>query len=226
MVLGAAALALAWMTATPASAQIEGLTANGTVTSNYVFRGITQSADNPAVQGGLDYAFGDSGFAVGAWASSINFRDDPNADSSILELDLYASYSGSIGMLGYTVGAIGYLYPSQSSAAPDYNFFEIDAGLSYDFGPAAVSAKIFYSPDNLDNSTWYYTGGLSVPLGDIFSASANVGHYSWEDSIDYTDWNVGLAATYDIFTLAVMYTDTDIPNDDGKVVVSLTFRTM
>ena len=45
------------------------------VTSDYVFRGITQTDFDPALQGGLDYAFGDSGWYVGAWASNVDFAD-------------------------------------------------------------------------------------------------------------------------------------------------------
>ena len=63
------------------------LTANASFTTNYVFRGITQSANRPAVQGGLDYTIGDSGFAVGTWVSSIDF-----GDHTPFEWDLYANY--------------------------------------------------------------------------------------------------------------------------------------
>jgi len=228
VVLGA--IGLASIVSTPALA-IEGLSANATVTTNYLFRGIPQSADNPAVQGGLDYAFGDSGFAVGTWASSVNFRDDPNGDNTIFELDLYASYSGSIGNFGYNVGVIGYLYPSQSSAVdPKWDFFEINGGISYDFGVAAVSGKIFYSPDNIGSSTWYWTGGVTVPLGSIFALNGNIGYWDWQDTgydgLDALDWNIGISATYEIYTLAVMYADTDLEDTDGKFLVSLTIRTM
>src|SRR5690242_11363460 len=67
IVLGATALGLASMAATPASAQIAGLSANAAVTTNYIFRGISQSGANPAVQAGLDYNIGTSGFAIGTW---------------------------------------------------------------------------------------------------------------------------------------------------------------
>ena len=71
--LGTTALALGAMAATPASAQIAGLSANAAVTSNYIFRGISQSGSAIAVQAGVDYAVGDTGLAFGAWASSIDF---------------------------------------------------------------------------------------------------------------------------------------------------------
>lgn len=227
-VLGA--VGLASIASTPALA-IEGLSANATVTTNYLFRGITQSADNPAVQGGLDYAFGDSGFAVGTWASSVNFRDDPNGNNTTFELDLYANYAGSIGNFGYTAGVIGYLYPSQSSYVdPKWDFVEFNAGASYNFGVATVSGKVFYSPDNIGSSTWYWTGGIAVPLGSIFSITGNVGYWDWQDTgydaFDALDWNIGIAATYEIYTLALMYADTDLEDTDGKFIVSITIKTM
>ena len=67
---------------------IDGLAANGAITTDYVFRGITQSAKRPAVQAGLDYRLVDSGFAVGTWVSSIDFGDGSN-----LEWDLFADYN-------------------------------------------------------------------------------------------------------------------------------------
>jgi len=136
-----------------------------------------------------------------------------------------------IGNFGYSVGVIGYLYPSQSSAVdPKWDFLEINAGGSYNFGVATASAKVFYSPDNIGSSTWYFTGGVSVPLGSIFSLNGNIGYWDWQDegfdSLDALDWNIGLAATYEIYTLAVMYADTDIEDTDGKFLVSITIRTM
>ena len=61
-----------------------------TATSDYDYRGITQTGLDPALQVSLDYAFGESGFAIGAWGSNVDFG--PGTDSD-LELDLYLSYT-------------------------------------------------------------------------------------------------------------------------------------
>src|SRR3954466_5526686 len=64
-----------------------------TAVSDYDFRGFSQSAKDPALQGSADYAFGDSGFSVGAWASNVDFG--PAVDGDV-ELDLYANFVGKI----------------------------------------------------------------------------------------------------------------------------------
>src|SRR5262245_15067645 len=155
--LGASAL-------TPAVA--EGLSANGALVTSYVWRGLDQSADQPAVQGGVDYDFG-NGFAIGTWASSIDFRDAPygGGSDSPAELDLYGSYTTPLSdTLSLSVGGIGYIYPNQASGTPNYDFFEIWSGLTATLDKLTLSGKIYYSPDNLDSDTWYFTAGGSYAL--------------------------------------------------------------
>ena len=62
-----------------------------TVVSDYDYRGVSQSAKDPALQGSADYAFGDSGFAIGAWASNVDWGVDED-----VEVDVYASYAKEI----------------------------------------------------------------------------------------------------------------------------------
>ena len=72
--------------------------------SDYDFRGFSQSGKDPALQGSADYAFGDSGFSIGAWASNVDFEllDDD------IELDLYLNYTGKINdTFAWTTGATG-----------------------------------------------------------------------------------------------------------------------
>jgi uncharacterized protein (TIGR02001 family) len=101
-----------------ASAQLVG---NVALTTNYKFRGQDQDmlgkndyaktgAFKPAVQGGLDYAFGDSGFYVGNWNSSVNWLK-----GNSLESDIYGGYKFKAGPFDMDVGALTYLYPGNSS---------------------------------------------------------------------------------------------------------------
>src|SRR6185503_18370381 len=79
-----------------------------TVVSDYDFRGVSQSGKDPALQGSADYAFGDSGFSIGAWASNVDF-DPYDGD---IELDLYANYVGKINdTFSWTAGVTYYMYP-------------------------------------------------------------------------------------------------------------------
>jgi uncharacterized protein (TIGR02001 family) len=242
IVLGASALGLASVAATPASAQIAGLSANAAVTTNYIFRGITQSGANPAVQAGVDYAFGDSGLAIGAWASSIDFGTTPDGDDNApIEVDLYGSYTLAItDAFGLVVGGITYNYPN-SPHNVNFNWYEAYIGASYNFGVAAVNARVYYSPDyvNLSTSQIYFTGGVSVPVASWLSLNGNIGYTTLDHAVypvieDYLDWNLSAVATYDNFSLTLGYTDTDLEGDyeitsgpfetDGQFYVMIGFR--
>ena len=107
---------------------------SGTISlvSDYDFRGISLSADDPALQGSIDWA-ADNGFYLGAWASNIDYGREYDGD---IELDLYGGYAGEAGALGYDVGIVWYTYPDSSSSGnkskiKDYP--EIWVGLSYEF---------------------------------------------------------------------------------------------
>ena len=90
--------------------------ANAAVTSNYIWRGVTQTTDQAAGQGGIDWGH-DSGLYVGTWVSNVNFD---NSDDGY-EMDVYAGFGGEAGSLGYDVGVISYQYP----ISPQYNFTEL-----------------------------------------------------------------------------------------------------
>ncbi len=98
-------LAALFLTMTAAAAHAE-LTGTVTAVSDYDFRGITQTAHDPALQGSIDYAHS-SGFYVGAWGSNVDFGDccDEN-----IEVDIYAGFRGGE-TITYDVGAIYYTYP-------------------------------------------------------------------------------------------------------------------
>lgn len=158
-----------------AGAANAGVTSTWTLASDYDFRGITQTAQDPAVQASIDYAH-DSGWYVGAWGSNVDFGpSDIN-----WELDLYTGFSGTTGEggLGYDVGLIYYTYPDDSDA----NFFEIYGSLSKDW----FKGKLWYSNDFGGDSTsgntpaWYVEGNGTFPLPANFSILAHVG-YSFGD---------------------------------------------
>jgi uncharacterized protein (TIGR02001 family) len=225
-VLGAAGLMA--MTCLPAAAQT--VSVNGALTTNYVFRGFTQTVDNPAIQGGADVDFG-NGLAVGTWASSIDFQD-PGSDNSTspLEVDLYASYTRALNdMFGIVVGGIGYLYPNASSVTGgEYDFFEAYAGVNITLMPATITGKVYWSPDVFgfsEDSSLYYTAGVSVPFG-MFAVFANIGYYDYENLTDVTDWNIGASVTWNHFTLTGTYTDTDYdsPYSDEKFIAAISFK--
>ena len=91
------------------------LTANVALTSNYKFRGQDQDvhrikAVNPAIQGGFDYTFGESGFYLGNWNSSVDWLQ-----GNSIESDLYGGYRFKAGALDLDLGALAYVYPRNTT---------------------------------------------------------------------------------------------------------------
>ena len=70
------------------------LSFNITLTSDYRYRGISQTRLKPAIQAGVDYAL-PAGFYIGAWASNIKWIKDAGGDASV-EIDVYGGYKGEI----------------------------------------------------------------------------------------------------------------------------------
>lgn len=219
-------LATALMAASTATvAEISG---NVGLVSDYIFRGVSQTDNQMAIQGGFDYGH-DSGIYIGTWASNVDSSFFDNGRDPQIELDLYAGYSGSFGEnLGYDVGFIRYEYPSADSV--DTN--EWYASGSYSTGGLGdFSLSVNYSPKLQfilsDQSALYYKAGYdtTLPWYDI-GFSAHVG-YSTGDAFDvgatgvakgdagfsdsYTDWSIGVSKTVYGVDLGLTYTDlTDI----------------
>ena len=194
------------------TASAEGITSNIALKSDYVFRGISKTDENPAIQGGFDYA-DPSGLHAGVWGSNTDFN---TADDGSLELDIYAGYANEIGAFSYDVGGIYYYYPGADSDL-DLNFIEAYFAVAYDFDVALLSAGMNYSPEYFGDtgSAMYYHGGVSVPLPHDFSASAHIGFQSIDDAEDYTDWSLGLGYNYLDFDFGLTYFDTDLDDDDN-----------
>ncbi len=101
----------------PAAAPAPALTANVTLASQYRYRGIMQSNNKPAIQGGFDYAIPagllPEGFYVGNWNSSISWLSDANSSvSAPIEMDFYGGYKTEIVKnVPIDVGVLQYYYP-------------------------------------------------------------------------------------------------------------------
>ena len=84
-----------------APAPAPALTANVTLASQYRYRGIMQTNNKPAIQGGFDYAIPGGvlpeGFYIGNWNSSISWLSDSNSNvSAPIEMDFYGGYKTEI----------------------------------------------------------------------------------------------------------------------------------
>jgi uncharacterized protein (TIGR02001 family) len=200
---------------TAAGAANAGVTSTWTLASDYDFRGITQTAQDPAVQASLDYAH-DSGWYVGAWASNVDFGDSVDVN---YELDVYTGFTKTLeNGLGYDVGLVYYTYPDES----DFNYFEAYGSLSY----GMFKGKLWYSPDFGGDATsgntpaYYVEGNVTVPLPNNFSVLGHVGYSAgdyWDDAdSEYFDYSVGVGYTAGNFNLALKWIDgSDLEALDG-----------
>jgi uncharacterized protein (TIGR02001 family) len=185
------------------------ITGNVAMTSDYLFRGISQSDNDPAIQGGFDYSH-ESGFYAGTWASSVSF--DGN-----VEIDLYAGFGGeTAGGLAWDLGAIAYQYPGDSSGV-DSDFEEVYGSLGFDFGVASVTAGLAYSPDYFAESddAYYYYLDAGIPLGEMFSLALHYGHQDIDDNAafgtpDYDDYSVGVSTEQAGLGFDLTLSDTDL----------------
>lgn len=174
------------------------------VASDYVFRGVSQTQEDPQVFGGVDLAAGK--FYAGTWASNVDFGDKTDA-----EIDLYAGYKPMIGKALLDFGVIYYGYAGAPKGA-DYGNVEFKAAGSIPAGQGAIGAAVFYSPDSFGaaNDAVYYELNGSYPIVDKLSVSAALGRQTYKGTGDYTTWNVGAAyALTDRLTLDLRYHDTD-----------------
>lgn len=181
---------------------------SGTITavSDYDFRGITQSAGDPALQGSLDYAHS-SGWYIGAWASNIDFGDCCGED---IEVDYYTGFAGGAeDGIGWDVGLVYYTYPSTDV---DLDFPEIYASVSY----GMFKGKVWYSNDfaNLDEDAYYIEGNANIPLPAEFTLGLHLGWSDgkyWEPNVSglesYFDYSVGVSRALGNFNLTLKWID-------------------
>jgi uncharacterized protein (TIGR02001 family) len=200
------------------------VSANVALTTNYVWRGYSQSAENAAIQGGFDYAHiggakgheGPTGLYFGVWGSNVNFGNDavtsPNGDGASMELDLYGGYKFKAGPIDLDVGVIRYMYPDAHSSL-DYDFTELYVGGAY--GP--FSLKYFNASDYQGTTTMsgtYLDAAVSLELPEGFGLALHVGK-SGGDGVQaafgkkYTDYKISLSKEIGGFGFGLAFTDTN-----------------
>lgn len=200
---------------------------NLSLTSDYVFRGITQTDFDPALQGGLDYAFGDTGFYVGTWASNVDFVDSDGPD---IELDAYIGWSHDLSEdWNLDVHAVRYTYLGENSAYGNIDYNEYFAKISY---KGQLDFTVAYANDyaNSDFSSLYYQVAGSWDVGNDFALNAGFGHSDFSDGVgSYNDWNLGVSRQFGPVNIGLNYYDTSGDFVDGigktsdRVVLSFGF---
>lgn len=217
--------------------------------SDYKFRGISQTGNNPALQGSLEYALpiatDATSLYAGVWGSNVDFFG-----ASTLEADWTIGLRGSFGAAGYDINVTAYSYPG---GVEKVAFVEPGLKLTYDLGVAVPYAVFRYSRDFQgaariagDRNSFARTGhaeylglGATVPLPFLADLSptliAEVARQRIADNAlwgtpDYTTWTVGATATVNTLVLGLSYTGTDLSRTEcfggsnvcaGRVVFSL-----
>ncbi|QYJ78057.1 TorF family putative porin [Shewanella acanthi] len=196
-----------------AAAEVSGEIA---VTNDYRFRGISQTAGDPAVQAGVDWSF-ESGFSVGAWASNVDF-DEPGYNGPDIEYDFYVAYGGEINEdISYDVTLNRYNYSGDS----DLGYFEVTAGVEYSGFRLAYWFTDDYSGTDLD---YHYTElNYSYEFVENWSVDFHYG-YNAGDALDdgegfdsYSDYSIGVSTELAGFGLSLAWLGSDL---DGAQKVS------
>ena len=207
----------------PAGAAHAGVGGSVALTSDYVFRGISQNNQEPALQAGLEYA-ADSGFYAGTWGSNVSWLSDLTAFgipvSNSLELDVYGGYRGKFSdKVAYDVGALYYWYPGDyPSGFNSPGTGEVYAGVT--FGPFAsttFSVKYSYSLTDLfgytdSDGSGYLDGNVNWEFVPSWTLNVHGGKQWVENNevAEYADWKVGVTKGFaNGFSAALAYSDTD-----------------
>ena len=231
-------------TAAPEAKPAVVISGSAMLTSDYRFRGVSQTDKDMAVQGGVTITH-ESGFYAGAWAANLSSWG--TFGGANMELDLIGGYKARLSdSATLDAGLTWYMYPG---GADKSDFAEPYIKLTGTAGPATLTAGAAYAPKQEALGRWYSTGADAVSgvyndpgdkkdnlylwgdgavaiAGTPITAKAHIGHSSGNDGLgpnatsvtptgDYWDWSLGGDATWKNLTLNVSYVDTDISARDA-----------
>ncbi len=220
------------------------ITGNMALSSDYRTRGFSQTDKMPALSGGFDIAHS-SGFYIGNWNSNI---DADYYNGSNLEMDFWAGFRGTVGDVGYDIGAFYYYYPGSGSGSGSglggIDEKEIYVGASY--GPVSARVYIpigdFFSAEKNFNAgsatgSYYVDVSGAQSVGDGFALIAHVGYQKLKGSAkltetdgnvanDYWDWKLGGSYTFSTgYVVSLVYIDTNVdvrPYSSSRIVSGAT----
>ena len=196
----------------PAAAHAEDgpvqLSASLTGATDYVWRGVSQSNQDPAVFAAVNVSAG--GFYAGAGTENVHFAGIDQ------EYDLWAGYVLPLGKAKLDVGVVRYGYVD---APAKIDTLEVKAALSGTVGKLGLGVKVHHTGNYFGSSqpATYAEGNASLPLTDKLSLSAAFGHQQIDNLPDYNTWNAGLSyAVLKGARIDLRYHDTDT-NAFGKL---------
>ncbi len=221
-----AAPAFADETAAPSDITISG---SATIASQYRFRGLSQSDNEPVIQGSITAKHA-SGLYVGTWGSSASSADFATTPIDIggTEIDVFGGYAHEFADMGLTadVGVYGYLYP----AATGGNYYEVYGSLAKTYGPDTAKVGVYYAPaqkvfTNLGsttrNNTYVYGDLSSAVPGTPLTVHGHLGHTGggFNYAKQYMDFSAGVTYTWKMLSLDASVVGTNV----GKGTVDSAF---
>lgn len=209
------------------------LSANVALATEYVFRGVSQTAEGPAIQGGFDATCGL--FYAGVWASNLDWGGVAGEDNANIEIDWYAGFKPKTGRITWDFGIIYYSYPSsrEINAGRDNNYLELKAGGSAEvWKDGTLGLTVFYSPDYQfeTGSVWTLEAGFSqvLPKVGMFTPtfSALLGYQTGDDVAyaglvgngddNYMYWNAGITLGFlEKWSVDFRYWDSNLSSNAG-----------
>jgi len=198
------------------------LSGNVALTTDYTFRGISQTNGSSAIQGGFDASY--DKFYAGVWSSNVAFGGSQ-------EVDVYAGIKPTVGPLSLDLGVIGYFYPNSADDGAETDYYEPYAKAS--ITPAkglTIGGAAYWSPNftlETDNAYYLELNG-AYTASDKLSFSGAVGYQNISDvngpsagkvKDNYSTWNVGGTYTVQGFGIDLRYVDTSIGASD-KIVTT------
>jgi uncharacterized protein (TIGR02001 family) len=183
------------------------------LTSEYIYRGLSWSDGNPALQAGVDYEH-DGGFFGGLWASSVDLSN--NTGRRDIELDYYAGYHfPSESAFAVSAALVLYTYPDDSGNF-DYDYAE--ALLTASFADN-YSLEIGYTDDAYGFGTSSHhvevRGNWDTPAGWVVSAGLGSNDLGDRAPSSYFYWDVGASARFSRLTLDLRWFDNE--SEEGIV---------
>jgi len=185
--------------------------ANVSLATDYVFRGFSQTNEDPAISGGFDYGF-EGGFYLGIWGSNVNFGDNTST-----EIDLYGGYAFDVSeSVSLDFGYIYFVYPGETDSL---NYSEFVASVSF----SDFSFGLVYSPDYFgsDSDAFVLNADYSFSLGENWGLDLHAGLTTTdEDDIaapgdSYVDYSIALTTSGAGVDFALTFFGTDVDDVDA-----------
>ena len=207
------------------------LTSNVSLVSDYLYRGISQTGQKPAIQGGFDYARS-SGFYAGIWGSNISWLSDAGvADNASVELDTYLGYRSTFADdFSYDVGYLRYNYPgTYAVGATKADTDEIYGLIGYKWVTLKYSHSLGDTFGMADaDGTSYIDLSASYAIPDTgITVGAHVGKQTYKGTVadawkalgataTYTDYKVNVSKDFSGYVLGLAYSDTNAKDGAGQ----------